>query len=161
MPVRRGGAKSFLERNPFHTQKAVLEKLVCLRLDPGGDGGFRRPAVWRVVFEAAVMGRIVRRRDHDAVGESGLAPAVVGENRVGNGRGRGIFISLRDHDFHPVCRQHLQRAGKSRHGKRMRVHAEKQRAIDLLLLAVQANGLTDGEDMPFVESLFECGTAMP
>ena len=42
----------------------------------------------------------------------------------------------------------------------MRVHAEKQRAIDLLLLPVQANGLTDGEDMPFVESLFECGTTM-
>ena len=106
------------------------------------------------------MGRIVRRRDDDAVGESRLAPAVVGENRVGNGRGRGVFIPLRDHDLHAVGRQHLKRAGKRRHGERMRVHAEKQRAIDLLLLPVQANGLTDGEDMPFVESLVECGTAM-
>jgi len=42
----------------------------------------------------------------------------------------------------------------------MRVHAEKQRAIDLLLLPVQANGLADGKDMPLVESLFECGTTM-
>ena len=77
-----------------------------------------------------------------------------------NGRGRGVFIALREHDFHPVGRQHFKRAGKRRHRKRMRVHAEKQRAIDLLLLPVQANGLTDGEDMPFIESLVECGTTM-
>ena len=160
MPVRRGGAKSFLDRNPFHAPKAVFEKLVCLRFDPIGDGALRRPAVWRIVLEAAVMGRIVRGRDDDAVGESCLAPAVVGENRVGDDRRRRVFIPLRDHDVHPVGRQHLQRAGKSRHGKRMRVHAEKQRAIDLLLLAVQANSLTDGENMPFVESLLESGAAM-
>jgi hypothetical protein len=43
----------------------------------------------------------------------------------------------------------------------MRIHAENQRAIDLLLLPVYANGLTDGEDMPFIEGLFECGTTMP
>ena len=80
----------------------------------------------------------------------------IAENRVGNGRGWGIFIPLRDHDFHPVCRQHLKRAGKSRHGKGMRVHAEQQRAIDLLLPPVQVNGLTDGEDMSFIENLFVC-----
>jgi len=39
------GAKRFLERNPFHVPKAIFEKLVRLRLDPCGDGGFRRPAV--------------------------------------------------------------------------------------------------------------------
>ena len=43
----------------------------------------------------------------------------------------------------------------------MRVDAEKQRAVDPLLLAVIANGLTDGEHMPFVESLIERGAAMP
>jgi hypothetical protein len=64
------------------------------------------------------------------------------------------------HDFHPVGRQHLKRAGQSRHGGCMRVHAEKQRAIDLLPLPGQTNGLTDGEDMPFIESPIKCGTAM-
>jgi hypothetical protein len=39
-------------------------------------------------------------------------------------------------------------------------YAEKQRALDLLPLPVQANGLTDGEDMPFIEGLLECGTTM-
>ena len=42
----------------------------------------------------------------------------------------------------------------------MRFHTEKQRAIDLFLLPVQANGLTDGEDVPFIESFFEGGTTM-
>jgi hypothetical protein len=161
VPVGRGGAKSFLEGNPLHTFEAILEKLVGLRLDPGSDGGFRRSAVWGVVFEPAVMRRIVRRRDDDAVGESRLAPAVVSENRVGDNRRWGIFIPLRDHDFHPVCRQDLERTGKGRLGEGMRVHAEKQRAIDLLLLPIQTNGLTDGEDMPFIKSPFEGGTAMP
>ena len=43
----------------------------------------------------------------------------------------------------------------------MRIHAEEQWAVDLLLRPVQANGLTDGQDMPLVESLIECGTAVP
>ena len=38
VPVRRGGAKGFLERHPFHPLKAILQKLVCLRFDPSGDG---------------------------------------------------------------------------------------------------------------------------
>ncbi len=68
---------------------------------------------------------------------------------------RRVFVSLRDHDVHAVGRQHLERAGKSRDRERVRVHTQKQRAIDLFLPAVQANGLTDGEDVPFVEGLVE------
>ncbi len=43
----------------------------------------------------------------------------------------------------------------------MRVHTEKQRTIDFLLFSVQANGLRNGEDVPFVEGLFKGRTAMP
>jgi hypothetical protein len=45
-------------------------------------------------------------------------------------------------------------------GQRVRIHAEKQPAIDLLPLPVQANGLAGGQSMPLIERLFECGTAM-
>ncbi len=160
MPVRRRGAKSSLQWNPLDTPKATLEEAVRLRLDPIRDGVFRRPAAGRVVLEATVMGRIVRRRDHDTVGQPGRAPVVVGENRMRDDRGRGVFVSLREHDLHSVGRQHLERAGKSRDRERVGVHAEKQRAIDLLPPAVQANGLGDGEDVPFVEGPVECGAAM-
>jgi hypothetical protein len=39
----------------------------------------------------------------------------------------------------------------------VRVNAEKQRAGDILLLAIQANRLGDGEDVPFIKSC--AGTA--
>jgi len=59
VPVRGGSVQSFLERNPFQSPQAILEKLVRLRLDPAGDAGFRRPTVRRIVLEPAVRGRIV------------------------------------------------------------------------------------------------------
>jgi hypothetical protein len=37
----------------------------------------------------------------------------------------------------------------------MGVHAKKQWAINLVLLSVKANRLTDCEDMPLIESRFE------
>ena len=70
VPVRCGGAQRLLVRNPVHAAQAAFEKLVRLRLDPVRDGWLRRPAVGWIVLEAAVMGRIVRRRDHDAVGKT-------------------------------------------------------------------------------------------
>jgi hypothetical protein len=42
----------------------------------------------------------------------------------------------------------------------MGVHAQEQRTVDLLLGTVQADGLTDGKDMLFVEGLFERRAAM-
>lgn len=42
----------------------------------------------------------------------------------------------------------------------MRVHTEKQRTFDVLFCSVQTNSLADGEDMPFIERLVECGTTM-
>ena len=42
----------------------------------------------------------------------------------------------------------------------MRVHAKKQRTVNLVLLSVKANRLTDGEDMPLIEGLIECGAPM-
>jgi hypothetical protein len=43
----------------------------------------------------------------------------------------------------------------------MGVHAEEQRAIDLLLFSVQANGLTDGKDVPFIKALSKAEPRCP
>jgi hypothetical protein len=43
----------------------------------------------------------------------------------------------------------------------VRVNPEEQRAVYALPPAVLTNGLTDGEHMPFVESVFEGGATMP
>jgi hypothetical protein len=110
-----GCAQGFLKRDPLHTLQAALQKLVCLGFDPTGDDVLPPTAVWRVILKPAVMGRIVRRRDHDSIGESGLASAVVPENSERNSRCWGIFVPFRQHDFNSVSSQHFQRAGKSRH----------------------------------------------
>ena len=61
----------------------------------------------------------------------------------------------------PLAASTSSALAQGRHRERVRVHAEKQRAVDLLLLAVEADGLADGQDMPLVESLVERGAAMP
>ncbi len=160
VPVRRGGVKGLFESDPLQTQKVILEKLVCLRLDPGGDIRFRRSAVRGIVFESAVMWRIVGGRDHDPVGKSRLSPAIVCQNCMGDGRRWRVFIPLRQHDFHAVCGQYFKRAGKRGHRQGMGVHAQEERTIDFLLGTVQADGLTDGENMPLVEGLLERRAAM-
>ena len=59
--------------------KFVGEQRVRLLFNPPRHAGISRSAVRRVVLEAAVLGRVVRGRDDDAVGESRRAIAIVGE----------------------------------------------------------------------------------
>ena len=56
------------------------QQLVGSGLDPLRHIRVRGAAVGRVVFEAAVIGRIVRGRDDDTVGETGFAAAVIGQD---------------------------------------------------------------------------------
>ena len=106
------------------------------------------------------MRRIVRRRDDNAVGQSPFPPAIVGQDRVRNHRGWRIFVSFGDHHLDSVRRQHLEGGGTGRNRQRVRINAEKERAGYLVPRAVEANRLSDREDVPFIESLFECGTTM-
>jgi hypothetical protein len=71
--VRRRGAAGARERRAPHVLDAAFEQEVGARLDPSGDLRIGRPAVRRVVLEAAALGRIVRWRDDDAVGKSRAA----------------------------------------------------------------------------------------
>ena len=45
------------------------QQFVGAVLNPAGDVGIGRAALGRIVFEAAIFGRIVRRGDDDSVGE--------------------------------------------------------------------------------------------
>ena len=79
----------------------------------------------------------------------------LGNYCVRNHRSRCVFIVLCEHDIHAVGRQYFQGAGTSRHRQRVCVNAKKQGAINLLLLPVKANGLADGQNMPFVERILK------
>jgi hypothetical protein len=101
------------------------------------------------------MGRIVRGRDDNSVGKSAFSPAIVGQNRMRNHRGRRIFVPFGEHDLDAVCRQDFERGGAGRNGKRVGVDAEEQRAGDVLPRAVKADSLRDRENVPFVERVLE------
>ena len=133
MPVRRRGALGLVESHSLHALQATFQKRISPRSNPSCDVLIGRPAVGRVVLEAAVVGRIVRGCNDDAVRESRISrrpAAVVREYGVGDHWRRGVFVAIREHDLHTVGREHLERAGTRRHGKRMRVDAEEQRAAD-------------------------------
>src|SRR6185436_5235617 len=70
--VPRVGGGGLDGRGDWHaldSRVASAQHLVGPVLDPFRDVGVGRAAVGRVVFEAAILGRVVRRRDHDAVRE--------------------------------------------------------------------------------------------
>ena len=98
-----------LQRQPLHVRIAVAQQRVGAILDPSGDIGIGRPALGRVVLEAAVLRRIVRGRDDDAVGQPVIASAVMDEDGVrDDGRRREAVVAL-DDGHHAVRRQHLER----------------------------------------------------
>ena len=95
---------------PLH----VLQQIVRALLDPARRRRVRRPAVGRVVLDAAVLGRIVRRGDDDPVGEVFGATAIGGEDRVGDRRCWGVAVGGVHSDVDLVCGKHLERGAKGR-----------------------------------------------
>jgi hypothetical protein len=119
----------------------LAKEFVGAVLDPARRVGVGRAAVGRVVLEAAVVGRVVGRRDDDAVGQPRLASAVVGEDRARHdGRRRRAVVGL-DDDVHAVPRQHLERRVLRRRRERVRVLAHEERAAGALGLPVVADRL--------------------
>ena len=118
------------------------------------------PCVRRIVLEATVVRRIVRRSDHDTVGEPAFSSAVVTQNRVGDGRRRRVGSSFRKHHLDAVSSKHFQRTCKCRLGQRVSVHPKEDRTVDVLQLTVIANRLSDCEDVPLVKRAVECRSAM-
>src|SRR6516164_4141528 len=91
------------ERHAFHAGIPAAEQLIGPVLNPPGHVGVSGAAIGGVVLEAAVLGRIVRRRDDDAVCEVFLASAVVDEDEPGNHGGRGHAIVPLNPGVHAVA----------------------------------------------------------
>ncbi|GAK49003.1 hypothetical protein U14_00221 [Candidatus Moduliflexus flocculans] len=68
MFMRGGRFHRDFEAHALHAVQAVTQKIVGAVLNDFRDGRVRRAAGWRIIFEAAVAGRIVGGRNHDAVG---------------------------------------------------------------------------------------------
>ena len=161
VPMRRGGA----QRPPTGTRftpwrphfrsalaSASIQRVTSVSAGPPCGGLYLNPPS---------SGGLCDGRDDNAVGQAGGPPAIVGEDGVRHRGSRRVFVVLRQHDVHAVGGQYLEGTGARRHRQRVRVDAEEQRPVDAPLRAVAADGLRDGEDVPFVEGLQERGPPMP
>ena len=104
-----------------------------------------------VVFEPAVVGRVVRRRDDHPVGRTRRTAPVMGQNGVGNDRGRRVAAPALDPDLHPVRREDLEGRDEGRLGEGMGVDAEKEGAGDPLGPPVLRRRLGDRQDVILVK----------
>ena len=138
-----------------------FEQAIGFILNPAGDVAVGWPAIGRVVFEAAIVGRIVRGRNDDAVGECVRAATVVDEDGVGDRWRRRVLAVGGYHDSDAVGGEYFQRAGKGGRGERMRVESHKQGAVDSLFLAVAANRLADRQHVILIEAVVQRRSAMP
>jgi hypothetical protein len=145
----------------FDASEIVFEKPVRGALDSRRNVGIRRTAIGRIIFEPAIFRRIMRRRDHDAVGKTMTAASVVGQDGVRNNRRRRIAVVRVDHHLDAVGREYLQRTRQRRLRQRVGVDAEEQRPADAACPPMIAKRLADGKDMRLVERVVEGRAAMP
>ncbi|MNF49783.1 hypothetical protein D3C84_310660 [compost metagenome] len=161
MTVSGVGLQRLFVADALDPGQLVGQQLVGLGLDPLGDVGIGRAAVGGVVLVTATLRWVMGRRDDNAICQPRRAAAVVAQDGVGNGWGRRVLIAFGDHHRHPVGSQYFQGAGTGRRRQRMGIDADKQRTVDALGFAIQANGLADGQDVPFIETQLERAATVP
>jgi hypothetical protein len=116
--------------------------------------------VWRVVLEAAVLGRVVRRGDHDPVRRSAPAIPVVREDRVRDRRGRRETVACVDHHLDVVRAEHLEDRPERRLRERVGIPSEEKGAVDALGVAVAADRLRDRQHVRLIERAREGAPSM-
>src|SRR6266446_5915553 len=148
------------ERDALYSGVVFSQQIVGSVLNPSRHACVGRTAVSRVVFEAAVLGRVVRWRDDDAIGEVLLTAAVVDQDGPrDHGRRRHAVTSL-DYSFDVIGRQDLDRGTLRRAGQRVRILAHVKRTVGPVTSPVVADCLSDGQNVSFGERARQRGASM-
>lgn len=147
--------------DPHDFLQAVPQQRVGPVLHGFGRARVGGAALGRVVFEAAVRRGIVRRRDHDAVGERFGPATVVGQDGVRDRRRGRVAAALLHEDVHAVRGEHLDRGPLRRLGQRVGVHAQVERPGRARVAPVLDERLADRGDVVFVERSVGGCSAMP
>ena len=155
------GGHGPLEGNAFDRFQSLPQDFVGPGLDRCCDVSVSRPACGGVVFEAAIIGRVVRGRDHDAVGLNVRVIPIPCENGVGDDRRGRIAPPHLHHQMHAIGGQHLDGGDEGGLREGVRVFAQKQRAADSLSSSIFGNGLADGQDVIFIEAFLQRRAPVP
>ncbi len=110
--------------------QVIFQQRVGGALDPGRHVGIGGTAIRGIVFEAAVLGRIVRGRDDDPIGEPAVTVPIIRQDGMRNHRSRRVSVARVEHHIDVVRDQHLQRADQRGLGQGVRVDPDEQRAGD-------------------------------
>lgn len=145
----------------LHLAVAAFKIFVGFRLNPAGYRCFGRTAVGRVILEAAVAGRIVRRGDHYAVRQAFSTSRIPAQNSVRNGGSGGKCPARGNAYSHIVGDQHFQSRTEGSFGKRVRIPTQKERPVNAVGFAIIANCLGNGVNMLFVKGMQHRRTTMP
>src|SRR6516225_8372633 len=86
------GAQRGCVRYAFNNGFSTSEQFVRPVLDPSRRARVGRAAIRRVVLEASVLWRIMRRCDHNVIGEVIFAAAIVDQDGARDDWGRGNSI---------------------------------------------------------------------
>ena len=157
VPVRSRGGERLRDRARGEPRQVSAARIWLARSsNPLGGRGIGGTAVGRIVLESAIVRRIVRRRDHDAVGESRGAAAVVREDGVRErGRGRVAEVVRRPSPrrrWPPSTSSALAKAGSESACVSL---ARKSGPSAPLRRTIFADRLGDGQDVTFVERAIE------
>src|SRR5580692_9343440 len=153
--MRARGLHGCVVGNSFHSSIPAAQQFICAILNPLRHMSISRPATGWVVLEAAILRRIVRWSNDDAIREVILAPLVVNENGTRDDRRRSYSVILLDYGFDVVCSQHFKCSALGRFRHPVRVFAHKEWAIRALAAPVLTDRLRDGENMRFGERTSE------
>jgi hypothetical protein len=129
----------------------VTQQIVSPVLNPPGHVDIGRTSVRRIIFEPAILWRVVRGGDDDAVGEMLASPAIVHKDSARDDRRRRHAIVMLDNDVHIIASEDFKRRALSGPGKRVRVPPYEQRAIGAMCAAKVTDGLRDSQNMSFRE----------
>src|SRR5580692_4075292 len=104
--MRAGGMDGPFERNAFYSFISCPQQMIGAILYPRRHIGIGRTSIGWVVLEASILGRIVRRRDDDAIGQMFFSIPVVNENRArDDGCWCDSILFLND-SLNTACSQH-------------------------------------------------------
>ena len=144
-----------VDRHALYTLEPGAQVVVGLCRNPIGGIGIRRAACRRVVLESTIARRVVGGGNHDAVG------ARVGQDGVGDGRGRGIAAAVIHPNLQFIGKEDLEGGDHGGFGQGVSITADEDGARGALLGAVVHDGLGDGQDVGLVEGGVQGGAAVP
>ena len=156
-----GRSNRFFERHAFDSGIFRAQQLVSTVLDPARHCRVGRAAVGRIVLETAVLRRVVRGRDDDAVGEVILTATVVNQNGSRDDRGRSYTVVLLNDRFDAIGREHFESRALRRPRNGVRILPHVERPVDGLPSPVLAKCLCDGQNVSFIERAVKRRSAVP